>query len=126
MLSLLLTASLCLVSCSNARPQIYDTPHVESFLTQHDSSEYVVLLSYGGTASNSISEPIIKNDNGSVRVSFTNKKVKGVNFNSLHTSFRSFSGADRQASAIIKITEELNSISYLYQGEWKQIWPLIE
>lgn len=116
---------LLMTSCAKASPRIFERPNVKSFVAQNDGTEFLILLAYGGSAFNSISEPIIENEDGNVQISFTNKASK--NIDSFFTSFRSFSSIDRgQVSAIIEISEKVDRVSYYFEGQWKQVWPLVE
>jgi len=116
---------LLMTSCAQESPRIFERPNVKTFVTQNDGTEFLILLAYGGSAYNSISEPIIENENGNVQISFTNKQSR--NIDSFFTSFRSFSSIDRgQVSAIIEISERVDRVSYYFDGQWKQVWPSVE
>jgi len=118
---LLVFLALLFFSC-NKKTSTFLKPDVESFVVENNNEKFLIILAYGGSASNSIFNPKIVNENGNVKVQFSNKRISGLNHEKLYTSYRSFSGADRQASAIIELSENVNNISYLYNNEWKKIW----
>lgn len=110
------------ISCIDRGFEVYSKPEVEVFFAKNMDENYLVLLAYGGSSSNSIGEPVITNDDGKVFVTFTNKRVKRSGYQDLYTSYRSFSGADRQASAIILLSDKVDSVSYNYDETWKEAW----
>jgi len=111
-----------LISCIEPSFETYSKPDVEVFFAKNMNENYLVLLAYGGSSSNSVGEPVITNDNGKVLVTFTNKRAKSSSHQSLYTSYRSFSGADRQASAIILLSDKVDSVSYKYDEAWEEVW----
>lgn len=124
--SLIKFLSFCLVflciGCSDVTTTTFNRPDVESFVVSNNNEEFLVILAYGGSSSNSISYPIIKNENNHVRVQFTNKRVKGSKHESLYTSYRSFSGADRQVSTVIQLSNKVEKVSYYYDEDWVLVW----